>query len=418
MERVRRTIRCLARQQGINVKRLRRGQRVMPVPLLSATLRMADVVLAARALANRRTRFLGGELRQLSRVVKDRFGVTHAGFYMGGRASLCAVVRALGLTPGDEVLIPAFTCQCVVNALRYEGMEPVYVDIELDTYAMDASLVSRAVTGKTRAMLIQHTFGMPGRDLDALLALARKHGLYVIEDCAHATGGTWRGKLLGTLGDIGFFSSERSKVINTIHGGFVVTNNPVIGRRLEKDAARLAPAPDDFTRRVLWTLIHSYFTHSCPLRFVTSGLVQGLLADRLVPQMHEEELAGAPCSQYHWSLPDAVAPLMVQQLSRVDRQLEERRRAAKKWAVWCVRNGLEPPKPSPDANPTWLRYPVRVDPAIKKNFSYLEQRLGATVGVWFQSAAHPLPMALQECPKGMEAAATCINLPTLDPNRA
>jgi len=411
-------IRCLARQQRMNVRRLRRRQRLMPVPLLSATLRMDDVVLAARALVSRRTGPKGEKLRQLSRVVRERFGVTHTGFYMGGRASLCAVVRALGLNPGDEVLIPAFTCQCVVNALRYEGIEPVYVDIELDTYGMDASLVDRAVTEKTRAILIQHTFGMPGRDLEGLLSLAKDHRLYVIEDCAHATGGTWRGRPLGTLGDIGFFSSERSKIINTIHGGFVVTCNPVIGRRLEEDASRLTPAPEGFTRRVFWTLIHSYFTHSCPFRFVTAGLAEGLLADRLVPQMHEEEFAGEPCRQYHWSLPDAVAPLMIQQLSRVDRQLAERRRAAKKWAIWCVRNGLEPPKPSPDANPTWLRFPVRVDPAVKKNYLYLEQRLGVNVGVWFQSAAHPLPMTLQECPKGMEAAATCLNLPTLDPNRA
>ena len=418
MERLGHTIRCLARQQGINVKRLKRRQRVMPVPLLSATLRMADVILAARALMHPGTRSGGEGLQRLARSVKARFSVAHAGFYMGGRASLCAVVRALGLTPGDEVLIPAFTCQCVVNALRYEGIEPVYVDIELDTYGMDASLVERALTGKTRAILIQHTFGMPGRDLENLLALARGRGLYVIEDCAHATGGRWRGKLLGTLGDIGFFSSERSKIINTIHGGFVITDNPEIGRRLEEDAARLTPAPPEFTRRILWTLIHSYFTHSCPFRFVTSGLAEGLLSDRLVPQMHDEELAGASCSQYHWSLPHAVAPLMMQQLSRVDRQLAERRRAAEKWAVWCLRNGLEPPKPSPDATPTWLRFPVRVDPAIKKNYAYLEKRLGADVGVWFQSAAHPLPMALQECPRGMEAAATCINLPTLDPSRA
>ena len=386
-----------------------------PVPLLSATLTLRDVGLALREMWLPSVTRQKKEMARLTQRVKEFLGVTHVGFYMGGRASLCAVMRTLELGPGDEVLIPAFTCQCVVNGLRYEGVNPVYVDIELESYGMDASKVEAAVTDRTRALLIQHTFGLPGRDLQALLDFARKKGLYIIEDCAHATGGRWRGKPLGTLGDIGFFSSERSKIINTIHGGFVVTNSNVLGPRLEEDQRRALEAPYDFVDRLFRTLIHSYLTLTSPLAPVTAPLAQWLLGRHLLPQMHEAEYSGAPCPQYHWRMPDSMASLMLNQVSAVESQLSRRRDAAEKWRGWALKHGFRPPVVSSDSEPTWLRFPLCMAPEVKADPQELGGLLGVTVGVWFQSAAHPLPLELAHCPNGMKASKCCINLPTLLP---
>lgn len=387
------------------------------VPLLSTTLTHRDAALALKARIQSSKSQNKGAMSRLRKEVKKRFGVGYASFYMGGRASLFAVMRVLELKPGDEVVIPAFTCQCVVNGLRYQGVSPVYADIELDTYGMDAKRAAEVITPNTRAILIQHTFGLPGRDLEALLALACEKGLYVIEDCAHATGGSWQGRPLGTLGDIGFFSSERSKIINTIHGGFVITASTELGERLKRDEAACPSAPPEFMNRLFATLIHNYLTLASPFRQILEPLGRWIPSRWVLPQMHAEEFTGERCEQYHWRMPEALAPMMLHQLNQVEPTLKKRRQAAAMWASWATEYGFCVPAVPEGADPTWLRFPLRMDPSVKENPESLEKELGVTVGVWFQSAAHPLPLSLSHCPNGMEAARTCINLPTLLPRR-
>ena len=122
-----------------------------------------------------------------------------------GRVALYAILQALGVGAGDEVLIAGFTCVVVPNAVRFLGAKPVYADISIGSYNLDPASAAQAITPLTRAMIVQHTLGIPA-PLEELLALAKLHNLAVIEDCAHSLGSTYCGNPLGTFGNAAFLA--------------------------------------------------------------------------------------------------------------------------------------------------------------------------------------------------------------------
>ncbi|WP_159873911.1 MULTISPECIES: DegT/DnrJ/EryC1/StrS aminotransferase family protein [unclassified Raoultella] len=371
------------------------------VPLLNMSLTEEDTHCAARWLSAPDSPV--DHISRLHTHISLMWNTPWVASFMGGRASLYAVIRTLGLKPGDQIVIPAFTCQCVANAITFNGVEIVFADIESDTYGMSAQALQRVVTPRTRAIMIQYTFGLVCRDIDSLLAFARAHKLRIIEDCAHATGGKWQGKMLGTLGDIAFFSSERSKVVNTIHGGWVVTADPVLGKRLMEIYAQ-SPAPDaDFIRRLLITLCHAFASRQ--------GVAHPGPGD-VLPQMHPTELAGLFTPQYAWKMAEPVAELLIMQLCRLDRILIKRRQGAMFWQRWAQKHGFRQPQVRPDAENTWLRFPIWLDEPKEKVAAHLEQALNIETGVWFTTPIHPQPCELANCPTGMLATKQSLNLPT------
>ena len=141
-----------------------------------------------------------------------------------GTVAIQAALRAIGIEPGDEVIAPAYTWEGTVGPVLLLNAVPVFVDIDPDTYCLDAKLIEKAITPKTKAILPVH-LGMRFADMDEILRIAGKHNLKVIEDCAHAHGGMWKGKGAGSMGDLGAFSFQSSKLITSGEGGAVITNN-------------------------------------------------------------------------------------------------------------------------------------------------------------------------------------------------
>src|SRR5580700_6942824 len=141
-----------------------------------------------------------------------------------GTVAIQAALRAIGIQPGDEVIAPAYTWEGTVGPVLLLNTVPVFVDVDPDTYCLDAKLIEKAVTPKTKAILPVH-LGMRFADMDEILRVAAKHKLKVVEDCAHAHGGMWKGKGAGSMGDMGAFSFQSSKLITSGEGGAVITNN-------------------------------------------------------------------------------------------------------------------------------------------------------------------------------------------------
>src|SRR5215470_4134435 len=141
-----------------------------------------------------------------------------------GTVAIQAALKAIGIQPGDEVIAPAYTWEGTVGPVLLLNAVPVFVDVDPETYCMDAKLIEQAITPKTKAVLPVH-LGMRFADMDEILRIASKHGLKVIEDCAHAHGGMWKGKGAGSMGDLGAFSFQSSKLITCGEGGAVITNN-------------------------------------------------------------------------------------------------------------------------------------------------------------------------------------------------
>lgn len=141
-----------------------------------------------------------------------------------GTVAIQAALKAIGIRPGDEVIVPAYTWEGTVGPVLLVNAVPIFVDIDPETYCLDARQIEKAITSKTKAILPVH-LGMRFADMDAILKIAAKHNLNVIEDCAHAHGGMWNGKGAGSMGDLGAFSFQSSKLITCGEGGAVITNN-------------------------------------------------------------------------------------------------------------------------------------------------------------------------------------------------
>lgn len=149
---------------------------------------------------------------------------------VNGTAALEIALRAIGLEPGDEVIVPAYTFIATASACLMVNAVPVFVDIEPDTYLIDPRQVEQAITERTRAVIPVHVAGCPA-DMDAIMQIARRHGLRVIEDCAQAHGAEWNGRRVGAIGDVGTFSFQSSKNLNAGEGGCCVTDDERLYRR-------------------------------------------------------------------------------------------------------------------------------------------------------------------------------------------
>jgi dTDP-4-amino-4,6-dideoxygalactose transaminase len=145
-----------------------------------------------------------------------------------GTLALQMALDALGIGPGDEVITTPYTFIATASAALQQGAIPVFVDIDLDTYNLDPGLIEAAITPRTRAIVPVHLAGRPC-DMDAIMAIAARNGLRVLEDACQAWGAEWRGRKVGVIGDLGCFSFQSSKNVSAGEGGIVVTNDAELG---------------------------------------------------------------------------------------------------------------------------------------------------------------------------------------------
>ncbi|MGD0923482.1 MAG: DegT/DnrJ/EryC1/StrS family aminotransferase, partial [Terriglobia bacterium] len=141
-----------------------------------------------------------------------------------GTIAIEIALKAIGIQPGDEVIVPAYTWEGTVGPILLLNAIPVFVDIDPDTYCLDAKRIEKALTPRTRAILPVH-LAMRFADMDEIMRIARERKLAVIEDCAHAHGGKWHNKGAGAIGDVGCFSFQSSKLMTAGEGGGVITSN-------------------------------------------------------------------------------------------------------------------------------------------------------------------------------------------------
>lgn len=172
-----------------------------------------------------------GKTKEFEEALSRFTGSKYVSIVSNGTVSLYVGLSALGVKAGDEVILPDFTMVASANAIVLTGAKPVFVDIDRKTLCMDISRVAEKITRKTKAIM---PVSLNGRscDIDILLALAKKYGLFVIEDAAQALGSKYNGKHLGTFGDIGSFSFSTPKVITTGQGGALVTDRKDLHERI------------------------------------------------------------------------------------------------------------------------------------------------------------------------------------------
>jgi perosamine synthetase len=187
-------------------------------------------------------------IRRLEKAVCDYVGMKHAVATHCCTLALHLACKALDLKEGDEVICTDFSWVATAHAILYTGAKPVFVDIEPDSWCISPSAIEEAVTPRTKAIMLVHTFGCPAQ-MDEIMAVAKKHGLAVIEDAAPALGATFKGQKVGSFGDFGCFSFHGAKVAVSGEGGIILMNSKEMYHKVE----RLANMGRTDSQAVFWS---------------------------------------------------------------------------------------------------------------------------------------------------------------------
>jgi perosamine synthetase len=235
----------------------------------------------------------GPFVARFEREMAARCGRRHAVAMANGSVALDAAVEALGLGAGDEVILPSFTIISCAAAVVRAGATPVVVDSDPVTWNMDPAAVERAVTPRTRALMVVHIYGLPC-DMGALLAIAERHGLRVIEDAAEMHGQTWRGRPCGGFGDISTFSFYPNKHVTTGEGGMVLTDDDALAERCRGLRNLCFGPPRRFVHEALghnWRMSNLQAALGCAQ---LERLDHFVARKRAMGRRYDERLAGVP----------------------------------------------------------------------------------------------------------------------------
>jgi len=200
----------------------------MNIPLSRPDITEAEIEAVVSVLRSSRLS-IGPKQEEFEDLLATYVGVPHAIAVSSGTAGLHLCIRALGIGKDDEVIVPSFAFISAAHAIRYEGATPVFVDIEPNTLNLDPARIEEAITPRTRAILVIHTFGCPA-NIDEIVEIARRHQLLLIEDACEAIGAEYRGRKVGTFGNAAVFAFYPNKQVTTGEGGVVVTPHAELAR--------------------------------------------------------------------------------------------------------------------------------------------------------------------------------------------
>ncbi len=356
----------------------------------------------------------GESTNKVETWLKEYFTSKFSFTFDSGRTSLHYGLKALGVGEGDEVLVQAYTCMVVSNAITWTGAKPVYVDVEQD-FNMSVENLNTKITQKTKVIIIQHTFGKPA-NLESILELAKQHNIKIIEDCAHALGTRYNGKLLGTFGDIGMFSFGSDKVISCVRGGGLITNDPTVADKLKESQTRL---PDSRLLKIKQHLLH-IILFSFGKSIYHLGVGKWLLG--LTRKLHitaaiidPPEKHGKQPIFYPTLLPNALAKILLNQIANLEKFNKHRQEIAKLYHDKIDNQKII--KPEWDDGSIWIRYTVLVDNSVKLHTEAKKQ--GVLLGNWYNAAIAPCDVDISKsgyktnsCPNAERLAKMSVNLPT------
>jgi perosamine synthetase len=357
-------------------------------------------------------------VHRFEQAFAEWLGAGRAFAFWKGRVAMYAILRALGVGEGDEVILPGYTCVMDVNPVMYLGGRPRYADIDPHTFNARPELVEQLITPQTKVLVAQHTYGFPC-DMTAYVDIAERHGLALIEDCCLALGSTFAGQRCGTFGQAAYWSFQWNKPFTTGIGGMATINNADLAARVEaicNEQLRL-PSPKAARMLAIQRLVYRSFIYPRTTAFATElfrwltrrGVVVGSSATcEFQPTMPEDFFTGMSAGQ-------AAAGL--RQLRRVEANLAHRRQMGRRYAALLAEAGFAAPKLDDRAEPVWVRYPVRVadkDRAIAEAPKHLVE-----LGTWFECPLHPAETPMEAygyepglCLQAEQACREVVNLPT------
>jgi len=305
-----------------------------------------------------------------------------------------------------------------VNPIKYAGARPVYVDIEPNTFNMNVNLLEDKITNNTKVIIAQHTYGYPC-EMDAIMKIAQSSGICVIEDCCIALGSKYKGRMVGTLGRAGYFSSQWNKPYTTGIGGIVITSDQELAERIESLTTNEMCSPSNREVFMLWMQLIIYRLLIYPR---TTALAQSLFRyltnkGMVIGSSSTSEFKPVKADDFFKAMSSVQARSGIRQLSRIEENISHRRKMAQLYDELLAAKGFKPSRDSRDwAEPVLVRYPVR----ITEKHKALSQaaKAGIELGSWFECPLHPIetPLATYDyelgmCPEAEKASKEVVNLP-------
>ena len=292
------------------------------------------------------------DAKKLEDEFKNYLGVKYAFSFNSGRSALIAILKAMDIKEGDEILLQGFTCNAAVNPILNLKAKPIFVDID-ETLNLDPRDLEKKITESSKVVMIQHTFGNPAK-IDEIKEICKENNLFLIEDCAHSLGAEYSirkrshpassleeagsstfqpryasGKV-GTFGDASFFSLGRDKIISSVYGGMAVANNDEIGKKIGEIQSNL-PFPSNgwILQQILHPII---FSLGLPIfSFFNIGKAILYLCQKLKilsPSVYPEEKKGKVAKYFPKKMPNALAILTLNQFRKLERFNKHRREIA------------------------------------------------------------------------------------------
>lgn len=385
------------------------------VPFVGMTLDNDDVELAKKWMCSPERWHDQAVVREFEKAFAAWNGSRFAFALSAGRKALSACIYGLGLGPGDEVIIPGYTCIVVQNAFDFAGVGTIHCDVELDTFGPDAESVAACITPRTKAILIHHIYGLVCRDYEKLLEIARRHGLKTIEDCAHSSGAMFRGKRVGTYGDVAFYSAEWSKSFTAITGGIAVTNKEDVAERMDAFVQNCAWPHPAVVGKQLRTVVLAHLRKERPPKWWMPPLTRFKYGYEETVSTTQAEIDGKMPGDYFTRMSAAAADLALNQIRKIDAYNAARRKTVNHWQNWCDNAGYRKPMILSESEPVFLRYPVLVEPQRKQDTSWAMREIGINLGVWFLTNLHPSRRPVKSCPNADRAVQQCVNFPCILP---
>lgn len=357
----------------------------------------------------------GKYITRFENAFKNKIEAKYALSFGKGRMALFAIIKALDVKQGDEILVPAYTCIVVPNSIIYNKAVPVYVDINKETFNIDVNDLRKKISKKTKAIILQHTYGSPA-EVDKIIEIAKQNNLYVIEDCAHSLGSKYNGRYTGNFGDASFFSFEKTKVITTGMGGMAVTNSKEIYEKLRKIQQETKYPSKKFIKSVLRDMNKAIYLSPS---FYLLGEALMIFSNKIrkYPESTPiEEFSTKKPEDYPFRLSNSLAKIGLSQLKKLDKINNRRKDIASVYNKELKALGFKTQKIIDNSISVYLRYPLLIEDK-KKVIKYFDKNQ-VILGEWFKSPIHPKMSNLREnyykkgsCQRAEDVCSKIINLP-------
>ncbi len=400
---------------------------------LSPNTEKDDILLAFKLLfqpwrwkisVNQRLNQRESAVQELEEEFKKYLGVKYAVSFNAGRAGLMAILEAMEIKEDDEILVQGFTCNSALNPILAKKAKPVFVDTD-ETINLDPENLKKKITFKSKAVMVQHTFGRPA-EIEEILKITKENNLFLIEDCAHALGAEFKGKFCGTFGDAAFFSFGRDKIISSVFGGMVVTDNQKIGERIKNFRDGL-DFPSNFW--IFQQLLHPVLMNCLILPAYGLNQHWGRIILGIFHQLSilskgvykKEKKGQIPSRYFPKKFPNALAVLAQNQFQKLEKFNRHRREIANFYEKELKESGfILFSKKEEDKTPVFMRYPISVvdkNPdeilrEFRKRKIYLDDGWRKTPIVPPDTDIGKMKYVFGECPRAEKSAKSILNLPT------